>query len=123
MKLRQLRKQKRNKPKDKSYRQYLRHTARHFKPGTIIETCGCDVARVVSVSADGDDLVYESLTRGGKGSCSIYNCGPIRLSQVAIERRLELYKEGGQAALSRRYYVEDCKLSPEEADKLIKEWS
>ena len=123
MKLRYLRKQKRNKPKDKSYYQYIRHRARHLKPGTIIETCGCDVARIISIDPESDNIVHESLTRGGKGSCSIYNCGPIRLSQAAIERRLELYKEGGKDALARRYYVEDCKMTTEEADKLIKEWS
>ena len=122
MKIRYIRKRKIVKPKDVSYRAYIRHSARHFKPGTVIETCGCDVARVVSVNPDSDDIVYESLTRGGKGSCSIYNCAPVRLSQAGIERRLELFKEGGQAALSRRYYVEDCKLPVEQADELIEQW-
>ena len=104
----------------RDWARYIRHYARHLKPGTIIETCGCDVARVTMI--DGDDLEYESLTRGGRGSCSVYNCGPIPLRPVAIERRLQLFKEGGMQALTMRYYREDCQMTEQQAMEMIEQW-
>lgn len=124
MKVRQIRKAKyvKRTHKPKHWSQYLRHAARHLKIGTIIETCGCDVAQVTFVDPNTDDLEYVSLTRGGRGCCSIFNCAPQRLNQNQAERRLALYKEGGMNALSKRYYVEDCHMTPEAAQEIIDEW-
>lgn len=109
-------------PRSKSWAQYIRHRARHLKVGTIIETCGCDVARIIMVDAASDSIDYESLTTGLEGSCSIYNCAPCPLRPVAVERRLALFKEGGKKALVRRYYIEDCNDSPEVVERFMKDW-
>lgn len=116
-----MRKRVHPQPKKKTWDQMIRHEARHLKPGTIIETCGCDVARIIST--DGDNLDYESLTVGGRGSCSVFSCGPVRLSEQGIKKRLDLFKEGGKKALIMRYYTEDCRMSVEEATKTFSEWN
>lgn len=126
MKLRSLRraKQLRNqRPRaNKYYDAYIRQAARHLKPGTIIETCGCDVARVLEVDPDSDDIKYESLTRGGVGHCSIFNCAPQRLRPYGATRRIEMFKRGGMKELTMRYYVEDCKMTREAAEAQYNEW-
>ena len=103
--------------KPRYWAQYVRSRARHLKPGTIIETCGCDVARIISVDAERDDIKYESLTRGGTGSCSIYHCGPIRLRPYAVQRRIGLFQKGGMRELTLRYYTEDCGMTREAAEQ------
>lgn len=100
----------------KYWDKYIRHQSRHLKVGTIIETCGCDIARVISI--EGDDLLYESLTRGGQGSCSVYNCGPLPLRPVAVQRRLDIFKTGGMKALVRRWWKEDCQMTDEQVAQL-----
>lgn len=122
MKVRHIGKNRKTTRSKQSWSRYIHHRARHLKAGTIIETCGCDVARIIHTDVDCDDVEYESLTTGYRGSCSIYNCGPMPLSAGAVKRRLELFEQGGKDALTKRYYVEDCKMSPEDADKQIAEW-
>lgn len=96
---------------------HARHLARHLKIGTIFETCGCDVARVVSIDPNRDDIVYESLTHGGQGSCSLIHCGPLPLRPEAIQRRLAIYKQGGMEALFRRYFTEDGGMTEQDYDE------
>jgi hypothetical protein len=90
----------------------------------IIETCGCDVARITHVSVTGDDVQYKSMTYPERwsGSCSIINCCPVKLTREEAERRIELFRQGGRTALTRRYYREDCKMSEEDIDKMMAEW-
>lgn len=94
----------------------MRHAARHLKVGTIIETCGCDIARVVAINVKEDNCEYRSLTRPdrGTGNCSIYNCGPKPLNKVAVQRRMDIFKRDGIKGLVRRYWKEDCWMTDEE---------
>lgn len=104
---------------------YIRHRAKHLKVGTIIETCGLDVARIVVCDPDEDNIEYESLMfyKGqGHGSCSIYNCAPMLLTKYGIEKRLKLFEQGGRDAVHKRYYIEDCKMSEEQALATMREW-
>ncbi len=105
---------------DRSWHQRVWHEARHLKPGTVIETCSCDVARVIFT--DESDVEYVSLTTGMHGSCNIIACAPVPLRPAAIARRLQLFKEGGKRALTMRYYTEDCQLTPEAAVELAEKW-
>lgn len=83
-----------------------------------------NVARVVSV--DGDELEYERLfggyAAGTRGHCSVFNCGPVRLSEGAIERRKAAFEKGGFRGLQHRYFHEDCKMTQEQIDEYLKEW-
>jgi len=99
----------------------VRRAARHLKVGTIIETCGLDVAEIVNVDWQDDSIKYKSLTRPdqGFGYCSIRNCGPLPLRPYAVERRLDLFNKYGKDGLSLRYYVEDCRMPIEEAKKQL----
>lgn len=89
---------------------------RQLQPGAIFETCGCEVARVVSISPSWDDISYEVLTseNGGLGSCSIAHCGPQPLTADQAERRIDIYRKFGRVGLTARYYIEDCKMTNDE---------
>lgn len=119
MMIREMRSRVKHQRKRKTWEQYIRHRARHLKVGTVIETCACDVARVIEVDVELGHLKYISLTQGGEGSCSIMNCGPIQLRPYAVKRRLALFESGGMKALTMRYYTEDCKMSVDEAESLF----
>lgn len=81
------------------HRKYLRQLRYTLKPGRVIENCGCDVARILSVDWKYDNIWMESLTEGGQGSCSIYNCGPVVLKPEQIKKRLEIFKRAGKEGL------------------------
>lgn len=127
MKIRQLRQVKYQRHRqrirlDKHWAQIVRHRARHLKVGTIIETCSCEVARVVEIDWEGDDLKYEGLMRGGYGYCSIYNCAPKPLGAAAIARRMKIFEQGGFPAVIRRYHVEDCGMTDKQITDHNETW-
>lgn len=95
----------------------IRHLARQFKRGVIFETCGVDVAIVTKVDAKTDTIEHLSLTTHQSGNCSLCYCGPVRLTEQGIKKRLDLFAAGGKRALVRRYYIEDCKMSPMMAER------
>jgi hypothetical protein len=112
-------------------KRWLKRLHKRLKVGVVIETCGVDLARVVKVDWEYDDLLYWSLTKpvpeGYKenytGSCSIYNCGPEVLNSLEAARRLEIFKKEGQDGLSRRYYIEDCGQTPKQAQKTLDDFN
>lgn len=115
--------------REQSYRDYngrIRRKGRHFKPGTVIETCGVDVARIKEI--DGRDITYEYMFgryTSSTGSCCLMNCGPVRLNPAAIERRRQIFEREGYQGMVRRYWREDCHMTNEqiaEAEAHDKKW-
>jgi hypothetical protein len=110
---------------------WLRRLQKRLKPGVIIETCAVDLARVTHVDWENDDCRYWSLTKPVPagftgtytGTCSIYSCGPEVLDPLEAARRLAIFKKDGNHGLTKRYYVEDCGQTPEEADKTIENFN
>lgn len=103
---------------------YLKNRIRELKPGTMIETCGLDIARIVYV--DGDELCYDHVAGrypgGGHGYCSVLNCGPVILNPVALKKRMDIFKKDGARGLALRYYREDCKMTEEQIADRMGEW-
>lgn len=108
-----------------NFKRHIRRLHKSLKPGVVIETCGVDLAVVVKVDWENDDCLYRSLTKPvpegydkeWTGSCSIYNCGPEPLDVLEAKRRLDIFKREGESGLMMRYYMEDCGLTREEAQK------